>query len=354
MYPDILIIDDSLTVRTDLQSALTAAGYRVTACSTMSSGQEELQRQPFALLILDVILPDGDGLDLLRVLKADPDRAATRVIVLSTESEVKSRVRGLVTGADEYVGKPYDPSYILRCVRRFLGPGPAGYPTPDRGLSERKILAIGARSTYLTVLAERLRIDRHDVTLTHSLEEAAQLLSITSVDCIVVDAAAPGIDADEVCRRLKRTATWASIPVLLLVDTPPQIRANGPLSPNLDVVTARSTNLTSVRARLRELLRQHSAESRQKGPPPSSKEGVSSLFNRLVAASGLPAGSARITLEQILLRAGIDAHTLTAEQLQAALPTLEDGLLVFMPADEVRSRLRAIAALARLAASTRA
>src|ERR1041385_2440216 len=76
MVPDILIIDDSLTVRTDLQSALAAAGYRATACSSMAAAKQELDRKPFALVILDVVLPDGDGLELLRDLKADPDRAS--------------------------------------------------------------------------------------------------------------------------------------------------------------------------------------------------------------------------------------------------------------------------------------
>ncbi|EYF01021.1 response regulator [Chondromyces apiculatus] len=352
MYPDILILDDSLTVRTDLQSALAAAGYRVTACSSMVSAKQELDRRPFALIILDVVLPDGDGLDLLRELKAAPEHAAMRVIVLSTESEVKSRVRGLATGADEYVGKPYDPSYILRCVRRFLGPSPTGQPTPERGVGERKILAIGARSTYLTVLAERLRLDRHDVTLTYSLEEASQFLSLTSVDCVVVDAAAPGIDADEVCRRLKVTSSWSTIPVLLLSDAPPASVVGGGLLSPQDAVASRSTNLTSVRAKLRELLRQRSSDHKR----PAVEQPVprdNSLFTRLVATSGIPSTQARATLDRALMQAGVQSHNLTPETLEAALSAVERAFLAFMTPEEARWRIKAVAALARLARSRR-
>ena len=75
MVPEILIIDDSLTVRTDLQSALAAAGYRATACSSMEAARQELDRKPFALVILDVPLALGllPCLGLLRRWTASGD-----------------------------------------------------------------------------------------------------------------------------------------------------------------------------------------------------------------------------------------------------------------------------------------
>jgi DNA-binding response OmpR family regulator len=257
MKPDILIIDDSPTVQVHLQGALTTAGYAVTATDTLSAARMEMQSRRFALLILDVLLPDGDGVDLLRELKADAGRAALPVIMLSTQAEVQSRLRGLSTGADEYVGKPYDASYLLRCVRRLLGAGalPSAAP-PDRGLGERKVVVIGNRSTYLTVLAERLRLDRHDVVHAHSLEEAYLLLRATSVDCIVVDSADPGLDGLDACRRIRRTAELSAIPLMLLVPTADLRALEQSPPPEVDVIAERSTNLTTVRARLRDLLRQ--------------------------------------------------------------------------------------------------
>lgn len=350
MNRNILIVDDSITVRTDLQMALTAAGYEASACATVSAAWEALQRTGFALLILDVMLPDGDGVELLREIRGDPDRETVRVIMLSSESEVRSRVRGLATGADEYVGKPYDPAYVLRCVRRFLGPGANGVPTPDRGLGERKILVIGDRTTYLTVLTERLLLDRHDVTFASSMDEAAELLSVSRVDCIVVDTDSRGVDAGAVCRRIKQSATWRGTPLMVLVDAE-QLRAPE-RSPRYeaDAIVPRSTNLTSVRAHLRGLLRSSVRDAGRSAAPAALERGpAAQLRARVVAASGLPGLVAQAAFDRALGRAGIDAGALTPGDLRRALPSLQEEMLAHLSPGEVRWRIDAIVALARLA-----
>lgn len=350
MKRNILIVDDSITVRTDLQIALTAAGHEVRACATLGAAREALQRTGFALLILDVMLPDGDGVELLREIKVDPDREAVRVIMLSTESEVRSRVRGLATGADEYVGKPYDPAYVLRCVRRFLGPGASGVPTPERGLGERKILVIGDKTTYLTVLTERLLLDRHDVTVASSMDEAAQLLSLSRVDCIVVDTDSRGVDAGEVCRRIKQSEAWRDTLVMVLVDAG-RLRAPDRLPRyEADAIVPRSTNLTSVRAHLRNLLRSGVKDAGRGAAPDAPERGSAArLRARVVAASGLPGLVAQAALDRALCSVGIDADALTPGDLHRALPSLQQEMLAHLSPGEVRWRIDAIVALARLA-----
>jgi len=118
--PGILIIDDSLTVRMDLSEALESAGFVATLCSTLAEARGALLNGPFALVILDVLLPDGDGIEFLREMKSNEGSAKVPVMLLSSESEVQSRVRGLKTGADEYVGKPYDRSYVVARARELL------------------------------------------------------------------------------------------------------------------------------------------------------------------------------------------------------------------------------------------
>ncbi len=72
-----------------------------------------MQREEVGVAVLDVLLPDGDGIELLAELRARPDGAAMAILMLSTEADVKDRIRGLKTGADEYVGKPYDAKHIV-------------------------------------------------------------------------------------------------------------------------------------------------------------------------------------------------------------------------------------------------
>src|SRR5579863_5717435 len=108
----ILIVDDSLTVRMDLRETFESVGFATVLSETLAGARAALADQSFSLVVLDVLLPDGDGIDLLREIKGMP-APAIPVVLLSTEAEVGDRVRGLKTGADDYVGKPYDRNYIL-------------------------------------------------------------------------------------------------------------------------------------------------------------------------------------------------------------------------------------------------
>src|SRR5262245_18934940 len=120
MTGSVLIVDDSLTVRMNLTELLTAVGLRTVVCATVAEAREALAKETFALAILDILLPDGDGIQLLQEIRAMPSASSTAVMLLSTEAEVSDRIRGLSTGADEYVGKPYDSGYLVRRARELV------------------------------------------------------------------------------------------------------------------------------------------------------------------------------------------------------------------------------------------
>ena len=89
-------------------------------CATVAEARAALRQTPLDVVILDVLLPDGDGVELLRELRGDAATADAPILMLSTEAEVKDRIRGLRTGADEYVGKPYDTGYVVAQARELL------------------------------------------------------------------------------------------------------------------------------------------------------------------------------------------------------------------------------------------
>ena len=95
MKHGILIVDDSLTVRMDLGEAFESAGFAHMLCSTAAEARNALSTRSFALIILDVQLPDGDGIDLLREIRNVPSTAEILVMLLSSEAEVGDRTRGL-------------------------------------------------------------------------------------------------------------------------------------------------------------------------------------------------------------------------------------------------------------------
>jgi two-component system NtrC family sensor kinase len=120
MAKTVMIVDDSLTVRMDLAQAFDAAGFRTIPCGSAGEARVALAGQAMSAVILDVQLPDGDGLSLVQEVRASPAGAQAAILVLSSAAEVQHRLHGLRTGADEFVGKPYDVGYVVARARELV------------------------------------------------------------------------------------------------------------------------------------------------------------------------------------------------------------------------------------------
>ena len=101
----LLIVEDDAAIRESLVDYLTDRGYHVAAAGTLRGAERELESRRFAAVLLDLKLPDGDGLELLRGMRraADP----TPVLVLTARGEEEHRIVGLQLGADDYLVKPF-------------------------------------------------------------------------------------------------------------------------------------------------------------------------------------------------------------------------------------------------------
>lgn len=349
--PRALVVDDSLTVRMDLQGALHGAGFDVIACDSRASALQALQTQTFAVAILDVILPDGDGIELLGAIKANPMWSRIPVILLSTEGEVRNRIRGMSIGADEYVGKPYDTFYLVRRARRLAGvPDPYEQSMGVVALSGSKILIVDDSSTFRTALSDELRRDNHDIVLARSAEEGLELLRVQPVDCVIMDLVMPTIDGIEACRRMRALPGRERTPFMILTDTENRVARREATAAGVDDFVLKSTDFDFLRGRVRGLMRKHRAD-----PSPRSEPGAapSGLFGRIVAASGLPETTAKDVLGSACRRLGLDVDLLTAAELTTALPAIREALSAHMPAPEAARRTDTMVALARLHASRR-
>ena len=208
MPPSVLIVDDSLTVRMDLGDAFEGAGFSPTLASTVEESRRALEERPYALVVLDVMLPDGDGLDLLREVKMG--WPSMPVMLLSSEAEVAARLRGLRTGADEYVGKPYDMSYVLARARQLIR---RTSPRPESG---GQILIVDDSLTFREQLRETLEGAGYGVILSESGEEALHIAVDARPAVIVVDGVLPGIDGATFIRRVREDALLRRTPCILL------------------------------------------------------------------------------------------------------------------------------------------
>ena len=117
---ELLLVEDDDALGRGIRLALEGGGLRVTVCRTLAEGRRTLEDGAFDLLILDVNLPDGNGLDFLRTLRRDH---ATPVILLTANDLETDIVAGLELGADDYITKPFSLAVLRARVHAQLRRG---------------------------------------------------------------------------------------------------------------------------------------------------------------------------------------------------------------------------------------
>jgi phosphate regulon transcriptional regulator PhoB len=138
MASRVLVVEDEPDIRDLLAFHLERDGYQVTRATTGREALRQLRAAPPDLVILDLMLPELDGLEVCRRLRADPATAALPVIMLTAKGDEVDRVVGLEMGADDYVVKPFSPKEMLarvRAVLRRAHAGMAGAPLAVGGIT---------------------------------------------------------------------------------------------------------------------------------------------------------------------------------------------------------------------------
>jgi PAS domain S-box-containing protein len=255
----VLIVDDSLTVRMDLVELFQAAGLHPVPCATAAEARQALAREAVDLVVLDMQLPDGDGLGFIKEMKAQPGTAAIPVMLLSAEAEVSSRVRGMDAGADEYLGKPYDPQQVIARARALVT---TGAPGPAR----RRVLVIDDSATFRHELRDALEAEGYQVEEAATGEDGLAQAASMRPDAIVVDGMLPGIDGVTVVRRLKHDSGLRGVPCLLLTAAEGREEELHSLEAGADAHLRKSEDLGLILVRLAALLRGVTASSAEDRP----------------------------------------------------------------------------------------
>ena len=117
MAERILLIEDDARLARMVDDYLTGAGFRVTQAATGKAGLALAERDAFDALVLDLMLPDMDGLDVCKALRV---RNQTPILMLTARGDAMDRVVGLEMGADDYLPKPFEPRELLARLRAIL------------------------------------------------------------------------------------------------------------------------------------------------------------------------------------------------------------------------------------------
>ncbi|MFH9399886.1 response regulator transcription factor [Streptomyces sp. NPDC017638] len=175
-----LLAEDDRAIRHALERALTLEGYEVTAVADGVEALAQAHRNPPDVLVLDVMMPGIDGLQVCRVLRAGGDR--TPILMLTALVETADRIAGLDAGADDYVVKPFDVEEVfarLRALLRRTSPPPATNAAPEAPVREtpqvsgRQLEAAGLR---MDLQARRAWRGRRELELTRTEFELLELL----------------------------------------------------------------------------------------------------------------------------------------------------------------------------------
>jgi two-component system phosphate regulon response regulator OmpR len=115
--PHLLVIDDDTRLRDLLRRYLTEQGFRVTTAHDAADARAKLKALAFDLLILDIMMPGESGLSLTRTLR---EEGPVPILLLSAMSEVDDRIEGLMSGADDYLSKPFEPRELVLRINAIL------------------------------------------------------------------------------------------------------------------------------------------------------------------------------------------------------------------------------------------
>ena len=120
MTPRLLLIDDDARLTAMVGDYLGAAGYAVVSAGSLAAGRRHLQAESFDALVLDLMLPDGDGLELCSEVRASPRTRGLPLLMLTARGEALDRIVGLELGADDYLPKPFEPRELLARLKALL------------------------------------------------------------------------------------------------------------------------------------------------------------------------------------------------------------------------------------------
>ncbi len=333
----VLIVEDSLTVRMNLQESFEAAGFDVHAAADLQEARRLLAQTSYALVVLDIVLPDGDGTDLLREIRGTPQWRHLPVMLLTTEAEVRDRLKGMHLGASEYIGKPYDIDFVVsRATALTGGRLPAQRPT-DTGRGT--ILVIDDSVTFRNSLESALSAAGYVVVTADSGESGLRIAGNVRPAAVIVDREMPGIDGRTVIRKIRLDAVLRRTPCLLLTaqeDAGSEVDA---LDAGADAFVGKSSDQSVVLARLGAVLRRSDRSARNTTSSLQAPKRVLAVDDSETYLQELAGSLRKEGYDVILARSGEEALELLAVQMVDCI--LLDLLMPGIGGHEVCRRIKA-------------
>ena len=258
----IILVEDSPTQAAKLCGLLEAEGFAVMPCSSAEEGLRVLGENPPDLLVVDYYLPGIRGDELCRRIRMNIEARSIPILMFTADDTQATELRGLDSGADDYVSKAADPGVLIARIRGLLRKGKEsqailGIAQPH--MRDVRMLAVDDSPTYLNKIVLELEKDGYTCERATSGEECLRKLAERPFDCIILDLIMPGMDGIEVCHRIAEMRSDLPHPLAVLMLTAHENKEDltRALEAGADDFVGKSSDLTVLKGRIRALLRRN-------------------------------------------------------------------------------------------------
>lgn len=217
----ILVVEDSPTQAELQKHLLEKYGYQVFAAGNGNEAIAAVKKQKPAVIISDIIMPDMDGYELCRQIKADKKLKDIYFILLTVLSDPKAIIRGLECGADDFIIKPYREEQLVNRIDYILSKKSTGKPVRK----ELEVLVVEDSPTQSELLEHLLKQFGYKVAFASNGREALAAMHKHKPSLVISDVLMPEMNGFDLCKQIKLDPKLMDIPVILLtvLSTPEDI-----------------------------------------------------------------------------------------------------------------------------------
>ncbi len=216
----ILIVDDNEMNRDLLRRRMEQEGYHVAAANGGKQALEMLRHERFDLMLLDLMMPEMDGFEVLKQVKGDPRHTSMPVMMITADNDVESVKNCIRLGAVDYIVKPINIAVLKSRVwghiakathQQSIQPGKNSYTTEGA-----RILAVDDIAINCDLLAARLSKAGYIVKTAGSADAALRVLGTEVIDLMLLDLMMPGVDGFQLLEQVKKNPRFVHLPVIIL------------------------------------------------------------------------------------------------------------------------------------------
>ncbi|MBF0288626.1 MAG: response regulator [SAR324 cluster bacterium] len=212
----ILVADDSLTYRMMIKEMLEENNYDVEIAENGQEALDLFQQTAPDLVILDIIMPKLDGIEVCKLIKENEQTRLTPVIMLTSKDDVEDNVDGLNAGADVYLTKPFFETELIAKLQSLLRFRGLQKQSEDVFSEKPRILVADDSLVVREQLSELLEEGGYTPIIVEDGQAALDAMKQYLPDLIILDVLMPKVDGLEVCEKIKKSPATQQIPVIII------------------------------------------------------------------------------------------------------------------------------------------